>query len=216
MEELDKNETKSVLDKLIYLTKLDRELVEIEGFMPNIEAILLYALVKYGTIDLPVVEIGSFKGKSTCWIAHAVRDRGFGKVYAVDHHKGSPELWCNDDFLKKKNINYDGNTLPEFLANIEKHGVKSFVEPIVKSSMDAVEDWKFPIGFLFIDGSHEYEDVKNDFEQWSKFVVKNGLIVFHDSEWAGVKQLLDEQVRGNDKYKIFCFYSMTVLEKLED
>lgn len=44
-----------------------------------------------------------------------------------------------------------------------------------------VESWSTPIDILHIDGWHQYDVVKNDFEKWSKFVSDNGVILMHDT-----------------------------------
>ena len=37
------------------------------------------------------------------------------------------------------------------------------------------------IDILHIDGTHNYEAVKRDFEEWKKFVVPAGVILMHDT-----------------------------------
>ena len=118
-----------------------------------------------------IVEIGSWKGKSTIWLAQGAKDGKQAKVYAVDHfigsseHQGEKPVWTFDEF--KENIK---------LANL-----KDIVNPIVANSETAVKDWKLPIEFIFIDGAHEYEEVKKDFLLWSPFLIDGGIIAFHDT-----------------------------------
>lgn len=61
---------------------------------------------------------------------------------------------------------------------------------------DVVQTWYLPIDILHIDGFHSYEAVKNDFEKWSHYVKKNGVIMFHDTNSHdtrfGVKQFFNE------------------------
>ena len=63
-----------------------------------------------------------------------------------------------------------------------------------------VKDWEKPIRLLFIDGGHKYEEVKMDFDSWSPFLVDGGMIIFHDSDWPGVKKLLGEEIYGKENY----------------
>jgi predicted O-methyltransferase YrrM len=49
------------------------------------------------------------------------------------------------------------------------------------------------LDFVFIDGSHEYEDVKEDIYHWYPKVKKGGIIAGHDyTTYAGVKEAVDE------------------------
>lgn len=52
--------------------------------------------------------------------------------------------------------------------------------------------WGYPIRLLFIDGDHAYESVRSDFLGWEKYVVPDGLVVFHDVDrWDGSPKVLD-------------------------
>lgn len=55
-------------------------------------------------------------------------------------------------------------------------------------SHDVVGSWTKEIDLLFIDGSHHYEDVRRDFEQWSPFLSANGRILIHDSRKDNVAE----------------------------
>ena len=140
---------------------------EVEGFLEEIEAKFLFLKAKECSKGSVIVEIGSWKGKSTICLAEGSKTGSRAKVYAIDPHTGSKEhgnVW----------------TFPEFKKNIAKFGHEDIVVPIVKTSRETIKDWNKPIGLLFIDGSHEYEDVKFDFEAWSPFVVEGGIVAFHD------------------------------------
>lgn len=117
-----------------------------------------------------VVEIGSFLGRSTLCLAAGLGEGA--SITSIDPHIGSPKhthlLGCSD-------------TYPHFLAALEREGVRERVRAIRKLSSDALGDVEAPIDFLFIDGSHEYEDVVRDYELWSPKVRDGGRIAFHDS-----------------------------------
>lgn len=50
--------------------------------------------------------------------------------------------------------------------------------PIQGDSSEIVKAWTRPIGVLFIDGNHEHALL--DFNEWERFVVPGGIILFHD------------------------------------
>lgn len=158
-----------------------------EGFLGNREGVYLYRLAKLGAKLGAVVEIGSWKGKSTIWLAKGSQAVGGQAVYAIDPHVGSPEhvQWSQTKI----------NTEQEFRLNMQGAGVESQVIPLIESSMAALRQWHQPVGFLWIDGEHSYEAVAQDFYGWRPHVVDGGIIAFHDTySWEGVRRLIDEEV----------------------
>lgn len=122
-----------------------------------------------------IVEIGSFKGRSTCCLAFGCRGSR-KKIFAVDSFNGNDWDFPERDFLK------------EFQHNIDRCGLSNFVEPTVGLSTEVAKTWKKPIHMLFVDGSHRYEDVLADFEGFFPHVADGGLVAFHDvvDTWPGV------------------------------
>ena len=162
-------------------SKIKQLTKDVEGFLTNKDGSLLFNLSKKVKGSGVIVEIGSWKGKSTIWLAKGSKKGNGIKVYAVDHHMGSPEhksslgeLW----------------TFEEFKANIDRADVVDIVIPIVETSADASRDFDDPIELLFIDGAHDYHSVKSDYDEWSHKVVDGGIIAFHDSEFHGVSDFL--------------------------
>ncbi len=122
-----------------------------------------------------IVEIGSFKGRSTCCLGFGCRGSQ-KKIFAVDSFNGNDWDFPERDFLK------------EFRHNINRCGLSNFVKPTVGLSTEVAKTWKEPIQMLFVDGSHRYEDVLADFAGFFPFVVDGGLVAFHDvvDTWPGV------------------------------
>lgn len=120
--------------------------------------------------DGAVVEIGSFQGKSTIWLTLA-GDR----VWAVDPHKG------------RFSGGRSAPTLPGFLKNLSRAGVRTLVTPVVKTSKEAARTWHKPIKLLFIDGLHDEAHAKEDYALWSPHVVDGGMVAMHDAfcGWQG-------------------------------
>lgn len=153
----------------------------ISGFLSEIDISVLFIFAKYGTGVGQIVEIGSFMGKSAVCMALGLRDRGDAeKVYAIDPHLGSIEHQKGQPF--ENTMPKSGTTKDIFFANIEKYKVKDLIEPLIMTSEEAEKNWDKSknIRLLFIDGSHEYEDVLKDYELWAPKIVKNGIIVMHD------------------------------------
>jgi predicted O-methyltransferase YrrM len=163
-----------------FLDKISR----IDGFLTVNEGKLLYDLakkVKNGTI----VEIGSWKGRSTSCLALGSK-AGFGaKVYAIDPHTGSPE---HQEAFK-------GNvwTFDIFKENMKSVGVNDVVVPILQLAHEASKTFNQKISLIFIDGAHEYEDVRKDFEDWFYKVEDGGIIALHDTVgWDGPRKVVEE------------------------
>lgn len=186
----------------------------IDGWLTDVEGFLLYMYARNCTLG-EVVEIGSFKGKSTCWLASALKesDKSF-KVHAVDWHKGSPEFAIGQQYQGAGL--WTGDSFPEFKANLEKFNLWDNVTPILKKSKDAVIEWSKPIGLLFIDGDHTYESARFDFMNWTKFIPVGGTVIMHDATtWEGPKAVVNEFITGNDSWVGFSMDSVVVATKVK-
>lgn len=166
---------------------------DIEGFLSEPEGFALLKLAEYGPGLGHIVEIGSFLGLSTCWLAAGSMQAGREVIYTVDHHKGSPEHQAGGQF-ESIEIVETGTTLNRFRENIRSAGVEWFIRNMTGESVDiATKFWTGSIRLLFIDGDHSYEASKADFEAWFPFVVNDGVICFHDVDaWPGVTQFYKE------------------------
>ncbi len=122
-----------------------------------------------------IVEVGSFKGRSTCCLAYGCRGRST-RVFAVDTFKGNDVDFHHSDFFE------------EFCNNIEIRGLSEYVTPVPGLSQEIAKTWDKPIHFLFIDGSHQYQDVLADFHGFLPHVMPGGTIALHDvcEGWPGV------------------------------
>lgn len=132
---------------------------------------LLYGLVRSMKPKV-CVEIGSARGKSACFIGMALKDNGFGKLYAIDPH--CKTAWNDFDSV---------DTYPIMKRNLQYLQIENQVYIIRDYSENVARWWNLPIDLLFIDGDHSYEGVKKDFELFHRFVSPFGLIIFHDTLW---------------------------------
>ena len=167
------------------LTKaeLSTRLSTIEGWLFADEAWELYhSAASLGHPTPTVVEIGSWKGKSTIALALGLLESAGGNLYAIDPHMGSSESPALD-------------TYADFLHNIKSAAVSSVVTPLRMRSHDARERFRpASVDLLFVDGSHEYEDVLRDIDDWSPTLTDGAIIGFNDPLSPGVCRALLQRV----------------------
>ena len=163
----------------------------IDGWLSPVEGYLLYRLARDGEGSGAIVEIGSWMGLSTAWLAAGSKAAGREHVHAVDVFDGGPVL-KDHDFIRK-----EGTTYHRFSENLEGLGLFDYVEPVVAESGAAAQAWtKGAIRLLFIDGDHRYPAVRQDLDLWSPHVTAAGLIILDDvsEHHAGVWQLFHEML----------------------
>lgn len=187
---------------------------EVGGFLDDMQGFVLSLLADQGPGVGEIVEIGSFKGKSTCWLAYGAKSAGREKVTAIDPFTGSPEHQA-DGHLPDQDLLELGSTFPVFQKNLRKLELDDHVLPVVAASADAARDWDRPIRLLFIDGDHSYEASKQDFEAWSPHVVPGGVIALHDvGDWEGVTRFYQELMATTTAYEeVLNLFGLVVIEK---
>lgn len=179
---------------------------EIGGWLTDREGELLYNLAKNCIGKGVIVEIGSWKGKSTICLAKGSKAGNKVKIYAIDPHTGSSE--------HKKRYSRVW-TLEEFKKNIKNAKVHDIITSIVKTSEEAAKNFVKPVELIFIDGAHEYELVKLDFELWFPKLINGGIMAFHDTGWPGPKKVVEEFVYQSKFFRnIKCIDSITFAEKV--
>jgi predicted O-methyltransferase YrrM len=174
----------------------------VAGYLHPKEGFALMLLAMSGPGSGAIVEIGSFKGRSTCFLALGAKLGGREKVTAIDHFLGSPEHQRGQGFEDAAIVQY-GSTLPTFRANLAAEALDEQVEVVQKSSIDAAAEWSRPIRLLFIDGDHGYAETTRDFELFAPYLVSDGIICFHDvGSWPGVTRFVRELIdRGSWKHR---------------
>jgi predicted O-methyltransferase YrrM len=152
------------------------------GFMPAAEGLALSdAAVRYSPRG-PILEIGSYCGKSTIYLAAAARAAG-QLVVTVDHHRGSEEHqpgWEYHDPALVDPATGRLDTLPSLRATLAAAGLEEHVVVVVGRSADVARLWATPLGLVFIDGSHTEAAAVTDYESWAPWVAVGGALAIHD------------------------------------
>jgi len=153
-----------------------------EGFMPEDEARALYAAALDGARVGPLVEIGTYLGRSAILLAAAARTRG-RRLVTVDHHRGSEEHQPGWEYHDPDLIDPETgllDTLPGARRALARAEVERDVILIVGRSPDVAALWSTPLGFVFIDGGHTDEAAQADYAGWAPLVAQGGLLAIHD------------------------------------
>ena len=152
------------------------------GFLPDDEGLALYAAAVTAEADGPLLEVGSWMGKSTLYLAGAARARG-SKVVTVDHHRGSEEHQPGWEYHDASLVDPDVgriDTLPHFRRTTATAGVEDVVVAVVAPSETLAQLWSTPLAFLFLDGSHTDESAQRDYASWSPHLAAGGTLAIHD------------------------------------
>jgi predicted O-methyltransferase YrrM len=148
----------------------------IPGMVKIDAAELLYAICVIQDVEGDVLEIGSWQGKSTSYLARGVKDSANGHLFAVDHFKGN----VGKEHLY--NIEGDSGALKErFERNMRSLGLHDVITLIPYPSEHAysyLADRR--LRFLFIDGDHTEAGVTRDIELFCPLVLAGGIVVFDD------------------------------------
>jgi MMP 1-O-methyltransferase len=163
-------------------TELEALADRTRGFMPTAEGRGLYdAVFAIGQVDGPVVEIGSYCGKSTVWLAAAAAAQG-RVVITIDHHRGSEEMQAGWQHHDASLIDASGrmDSLPQLRRTLAEGGLEDVVVAVVGESAAVARWWTTPAAMVFIDGGHGPAPAHGDYDGWAHHVLPGGVLAIHD------------------------------------
>ncbi len=152
------------------------------GFMPPDEGLALHAAAESLSVPGPLLEVGSYCGKSSIYLGSAAQAAG-RVLFALDHHRGSEENQAGweyhepdlvDDEIQKM------DTLPHFRRTVHDADLEGTVVALVGDSPVVAAVWSIELALLFIDGGHGSEPAHRDYEGWVPHVAVGGLLCIHD------------------------------------
>jgi MMP 1-O-methyltransferase len=152
------------------------------GFMPPPEGEALFEVARQYAPVGPIIEIGTYCGKSTIYLAAAAAQAG-QVVVTVDHHRGSEELqpgWEHHDPELVDPAVGLMDTLPWFRSTLAATGLEEHVIAVVGRSAVVARLWREPAGMLFIDGGHSDAAATADYEGWAPRLSRGGALAIHD------------------------------------
>ena len=169
--------------------------------MPDPEGMALHeAALVAGRSGLgPLVEIGTYCGKSATYLGAAARRTG-ALLFSVDHHRGSEEQqpgWLHHDPEVVDPATGTIDTLPWARRTIGEAGLEGSVVLVVGESVQVAGAWGTHLSLLFIDGGHGAAVAWADYRCWAPKVAVGGTLAIHDV-FAGPAE------GGQVPYEIFC------------
>ena len=172
-----------------------------KGFMPEDEGMALHdAALEAARSGLgPLLEVGTYCGKSAVYIGAAARAGGT-VLFTVDHHRGSEENqagWEHHDREVVDPRTGRMDTVPFFRRTVEDAGLEDTVIGVIGSSPVVASHWRTPLAFLFIDGGHGAEPAWADYRAWTPFIDPGGLLAIHDV-------FPDPADGGRPPYELYC------------
>lgn len=154
-----------------------------KGFMPVREGLALYeAAACAGALGLPLLEVGTYCGRSTILLAAAARESGTVAV-TVDHHRGSEEQQAGWEYHDPTVVDPEVgrmDTLPTFRRTLHAAGLEDHVIAVVGHSPQVARVWGGQLGFVFIDGGHTDEHANADYEGWAPKLAEGATLAIHD------------------------------------
>lgn len=166
---------------------------ELAGLIPSEVGEVLSHLAADVPADRAIVEIGSYKGKSTCHLAAgAVAGEG-AHVWAVDPWDTPGNVTGRFGFA-------DPATREAFERQVEAAGFAERITPLQGFSIEVARGWDGPpVGLLYIDGDHSERAVREDFYAWRSHLASGAAVVFDDLDTPrnpGVRVVVDELVNA--------------------
>lgn len=155
-----------------FVENLLKDVETVEGYLAPNEMRFLALLAACPTAEGEILEIGSFKGKSTVILAKSAALTGKSKINAVDPMTAPSET--------DPDLRGDASSFADFQKNIEAHKVAENVEFHQTFSYDLAKSWDKPIRLLWIDGDHTYKGTKLDFEGFAKHLSDGAIVAIHD------------------------------------
>jgi predicted O-methyltransferase YrrM len=154
-----------------------------------------------------IIEVGTWKGASAIKMGNVLKELNLNcKIYCVDTWLGALEFWTNYAHTEERDLMLK-NGYPQiyyqFLSNVIHNNLQDYILPLPLPSNIAykvLQNDNILADLVYIDASHEYEDVKSDIENYKKVLKKGGIMFGDDMAWTGVSKAANE-IFG-DKFKI--------------
>ena len=152
------------------------------------------------TVDGPMLEIGSYCGKSAVYLGAAAQRARHRAVLRrpPPRVRGEPaRLGVARARPRRSRTSGRWTRCRIFRRTIHDAGLEGTVIAVVADSPTLAAYWTTPLALLFIDGGHGTEPAHRDYERWTPHVAPGGLLAIHDV-------FPDPADGGRPPYEIYC------------
>ena len=192
-----------------------RKASNIGGWLFEGEPELLYELSRSAP-DGNFIEIGCWMGKSTCILAGGMADSNkTGKILCIDPFtlEDTPEQIA----YHRRVVGHMTGTFNQFIGNAKAQGFYERIVPVAAFSAAAFSVIQTSATFAFIDGAHDYENAKRDFELIFPALAAGSCVAFHDvgtPQFPDLPKLMSELKERPDIEYVTHVGSIEVLRKV--
>lgn len=150
-----------------------------------------------------IFEVGTWLGASAINMATAARELGLEtKVYCIDTWLGAEEFWNRESDTPERDLLLR-NGYPQayfrFLSNVVEHGLQDSIVPVPNTSHIGamiLAHRGLRADLIYLDGSHDYEDVRGDIRDYAPLLGEGGVMFGDDFGWSGVKRAVEDSLPG--------------------
>jgi predicted O-methyltransferase YrrM len=183
--------------------------LSIPGMVTAESGKILFALCMIQQTKGAVVEVGSWQGRSSSFLARAVMETGNGPFYAIDHFRGNigkEELYR----VKRSDLS---DLRDNFEDNLTSMGLWDSVTLLDMPNDEAVSRITEPIRFLFLDGDHTRAGVERDIELFFPKLAASAIVVFddYDANFRGLVDAVNETLTRAPPRRAFTFKKSLVV-----
>ncbi|MBW5444644.1 class I SAM-dependent methyltransferase [Cohnella sp. CFH 77786] len=191
-------------EHLFPISQLYQFIDSVYGWLTTAEqTALLHLPALVDHLDGEIVEIGSYKGRSTVAL-------GLGSKWISEKKR---TIYAIDPFVSN---GYYVDYWNEFQNNILRFWLANYVTPIKKFSEEALQDCPARISALYIDGDQSYSGVKRDIELYAPRVVRGGYIAFHDyTIYPDIRRAVDELCESREFVLVCDYESLRLLRRCQ-
>jgi predicted O-methyltransferase YrrM len=178
-----------------FSSNLLRDVNDVEGYLAPNEMKFLALIAACPTASGEILEIGSFKGKSTIILAKASSLVDTNTIVNAVDPMTAP---CETD----PDLEGSASSLDDFRKNICEHNLESRIRLHQMMSHDLAPSWSKPLRLLWIDGDHTYPGTLRDFRGFAPHLIDKGIVAIHDTlhQFEGGARVFLEEVLRNPNF----------------
>lgn len=149
-----------------------------------------------------IIEVGTWKGASAITMATICRALALfdTKIYCVDTWLGALEFWTDLKETQERDLmlkNGYPSIYNQFLSNVIHNKVQDMIIPVPNTSFigaKILQHYGVKAELIYIDGSHEYEDVLSDIKVYKELCT--GVMFGDDYNWPYVKMAVNDSLKN--------------------